>query len=137
MSSPCLLFRPQSQELDSSGAFRRDAEFVPDDRRSDAPSLANDLAIANPIPAVDSVTKAIFPVSLRSTSSSRISVIVPQAIFRLLLAVLRGFLAVFCRFPFDPLKIQDKNCIKDRDQQQGDEGSNGESADRRIAKRFP
>src|SRR5437879_2116247 len=35
-----------------------------------APSLASDLAIANPIPAVDPVTRAIFPVSLRSTSFS-------------------------------------------------------------------
>src|SRR5205807_3785230 len=35
-----------------------------------APSLVSDLAIANPIPAVDPVTSAIFPVSLRSTSFS-------------------------------------------------------------------
>src|SRR5713101_1398726 len=46
-------------------------------------------------------------------------------------------LSVPCRFPFDPLEIEYKNRVEDRDQEQGDEGCDGESADLRIAQRFP
>src|SRR5882672_9015932 len=42
-----------------------------------------------------------------------------------------------CYVPRNPLQIQDKNRVKDRDQEQGDEGSDGESADLGIAERFP
>src|SRR5258706_16364911 len=42
-----------------------------------------------------------------------------------------------CYVPRNPLQVQDKNRVKDRDQAQGDEGSDGESADLGIAERFP
>src|SRR5258708_38720050 len=42
-----------------------------------------------------------------------------------------------CGLPFDPLQIEHKNRVEDRDQQQSDEGSDCKSADLRIAKRFP
>ena len=42
-----------------------------------------------------------------------------------------------CYVPRNPLQIQDKNRVKDRDQEQGDEGSDGESAHLGIADRFP
>jgi len=50
---------------------------------------------------------------------------------------LRGLLPIPCRFPFDPLQVEYKNRVEDRDQEQGDEGSDGESADLGIAQRFP
>src|SRR6266566_894674 len=50
---------------------------------------------------------------------------------------LRGLLWVPCRFPFDPLQIEYKNRVEDRDQEQGDEGSDRESANLGIAQRFP
>src|SRR6266550_4134944 len=42
-----------------------------------------------------------------------------------------------CYVPRNPLQIQNKNRVKDRDQEQGDEGSDGESAHLGIADRFP
>jgi len=42
-----------------------------------------------------------------------------------------------CYVPRNPLQIQNKNRVKDRNQEQGDEGSDGESADLGIAERFP
>src|SRR6266404_6297251 len=100
-----------------------------------APSLASDLAIANPIPAVDPVTRTIFPVSLRSTSFSCRKAapscrhVVGSASSRLL--------PVPCRFPFDPLQIEYKDGVEDWDQQQGDERCDGQSADLCVAQRFP
>ena len=44
---------------------------------------------------------------------------------------------VVSRFPFDPLEIEDKNRVKNRDQEQGDERGDGESADLGVAQRFP
>src|SRR6266851_6183080 len=42
-----------------------------------------------------------------------------------------------CYIPPNPLQVQNKNRIKDRDQEQGDEGSDGESTNLGIAERFP
>src|SRR6266481_6221674 len=42
-----------------------------------------------------------------------------------------------CYIPPNPLQVQNKNRIEDRDQEQGDEGSDGESADLGIAEGFP
>ena len=42
-----------------------------------------------------------------------------------------------CRFPFNPLEIQYKDGVEDWDQQQGDESSDGQSADLGIAQGFP
>src|SRR6266478_8438635 len=42
-----------------------------------------------------------------------------------------------CYVPSNPLQVQDKNRVKDRDQEQGDESSDGEPADLGIAERFP
>src|SRR6266478_4315361 len=42
-----------------------------------------------------------------------------------------------CYIPGNPLQVQNKNRIEDRDQEQGDEGSDGESTDLRITERFP
>src|SRR6266404_101527 len=102
-----------------------------------APSLASELAIAKPIPAVDPVTNAVFPVSFRSTSSSHGSLIACWAClsrcwFRFLVR-----LSVFSRFPFDPLEIEYKNRVEDWDQEQRNEGSDGESADLGVAQGFP
>jgi hypothetical protein len=46
-------------------------------------------------------------------------------------------LLVLRRLPFDPFEVEYKNCVEDRDQEQGDERGDGESADLGIAKRFP
>src|SRR5713101_6046372 len=50
---------------------------------------------------------------------------------------LSGLLRAPGRLPFDPLEIEDKDRVEDRDQEQGDEGCDGESADLGIAERFP
>jgi hypothetical protein len=50
---------------------------------------------------------------------------------------LRGFLWVLSRFPFDPLEVEHKDRVKNRNQEQGDEGGNSEPADLGIAERFP
>ena len=50
---------------------------------------------------------------------------------------LNGLLLVLRRFPFDPFEVEYENCVEDRDQEQGDERGDGESADLGIAKRFP
>src|SRR5260370_36590707 len=42
-----------------------------------------------------------------------------------------------CGFPTDPLQIEYKNRVEDRDQQQGDEGRDGESAHLGVAEGFP
>src|SRR6267143_166594 len=42
-----------------------------------------------------------------------------------------------CYIPPNPLQVQNKNRIEDRNQEQGDEGSDVESADLGIAERFP
>src|SRR5260370_17327863 len=42
-----------------------------------------------------------------------------------------------CYIPPNPLQVQNKNRIEDRDQEQGDEGSDGESTNLGIAERFP
>src|SRR6266850_6933674 len=42
----------------------------------------------------------------------------------------------FC-FPSDPLKIEYKNRVEDRDQEQGDKRCHGESANLGIAERLP
>src|SRR3954447_24071914 len=46
-------------------------------------------------------------------------------------------LSFVSRFPFDPLQIEYKNRVEDRDQEQRNEGSYRESADLGIAQRFP
>src|SRR6266404_2936190 len=50
---------------------------------------------------------------------------------------IRGLLSALCRFPFDPLQIEYENRVEDRDQHQGDESSDRETADLGIAQRFP
>src|SRR3989441_2993243 len=89
-----------------------------------APSLASDLAIANPIPAVDPVTSAIFPVSLRSTpfSCRKAGALLSSHCW----LCLSRLLPVPCRFPFDPLEIQYKDGIEDWNQQQSDESRSEE-----------
>src|SRR5258707_59580 len=46
-------------------------------------------------------------------------------------------LLAFSCFPLDPLEIEDKNGVEDRNQQKGDEGSDSQSADLGIAERLP
>src|SRR5882757_4547387 len=41
------------------------------------------------------------------------------------------------RLPSDPLEVEHKNGVKDRDKEQGDESSDGKPADLGIAERFP
>src|SRR5258708_3100675 len=43
----------------------------------------------------------------------------------------------FSRFPLDPLEVEDKNGVEDRNQQKGREGSEREPADLGIAERLP
>src|SRR5580692_7335758 len=50
---------------------------------------------------------------------------------------LSSLLWILFRFPFDPLEIEYKNRVEDRDQEQGDEGSDGQSADLGIAQWLP
>src|SRR5258708_2378290 len=49
----------------------------------------------------------------------------------------RGFLPILCHLPLDPLEVKDKNRVEARHQQQGDEGSDSQSADLGIAERLP
>src|ERR1700730_12404854 len=48
-----------------------------------------------------------------------------------------GLFSVLCRFPLDPLEVENKDCVEDGDQKQGNEGSDSESADLGIAERLP
>src|SRR5260370_3735258 len=50
---------------------------------------------------------------------------------------LHGIFRNVCGFPSDPLQIEYKNRVEDRDQQQGDEGRDGESAHLGVAEGFP
>src|SRR5258708_23948787 len=46
----------------------------------------------------------------------------------------------FCfllRIPLNPLQIEYKDCVEDRDEKQRNEGRDGESADLGITERFP
>src|SRR5713226_2516748 len=47
----------------------------------------------------------------------------------------RRLLLFGCYIPPNPLQVQNKNRIEDRDQEQGDEGSHGESTNLGIAER--
>src|SRR6267378_4651343 len=42
-----------------------------------------------------------------------------------------------CYIPPNPLQVQNKNRVEDRNQEQRDEGSDSESTDLRITERFP
>src|SRR5258708_32664990 len=48
-----------------------------------------------------------------------------------------SLMSIPCSFPFDPFEIEYKDRVKDRNQEQGYEGSDGASADVGVAKRFP
>ena len=48
-----------------------------------------------------------------------------------------SLMSILCRFPFDPFEIEYKDRVEDRNQEQGDEGSDGETADLGVAERFP
>src|SRR5260370_33703288 len=50
---------------------------------------------------------------------------------------LHGIFRNVCGFPSDPLQIEYKNRVEDRDQQQGDEGRDGESAHLGVAEGLP
>ena len=46
-------------------------------------------------------------------------------------------MSILCSFPFDPFEIEYKDRVEDRNQEQGNEGSDGETADLGVAERFP
>src|SRR6266481_9968005 len=48
-----------------------------------------------------------------------------------------SLMSIPCSFPFDPFEIEYKDRVKDRNQEQRDEGSDGETADLGVAERFP
>src|SRR5260370_9736301 len=48
-----------------------------------------------------------------------------------------GLLCSLLRVPFNPLEIEHKDRVENGDEEQGDEGGDGQSADLRVTERLP